>query len=124
LSTTLLSLLGWESLSRDQLRKHNVTGLQATLTQLNLSSTGNKHELVDRLFQFWLDLQNPDTGHVPLSDLTVGPTSSARFRMPEHTQIANVVQKGFRKTLAEPRVFWAPTVDPDELWPILLNQSC
>jgi hypothetical protein len=97
------------------LHKHNVTDLQAMITQLNLSSAGNKHEIVDRPFQFWLNLQNPGVGHVPLGDLTVGPTSSVRCQLPEHTQIANVVQKKFRKAVAEPKVFWAPTIDPDEL---------
>ena len=52
-------LLESDNLTREQLRKYNVSELQGILTQLNLGATGKKHELVERLFQFWQSIQTP-----------------------------------------------------------------
>jgi hypothetical protein len=72
-------LLGCDNLTRDQLRKYNVTELQGILTELNLPAVGKKHELVDRFYQFWLGLQKPGTAGGPPPQVTVGPTSTVKF---------------------------------------------
>jgi hypothetical protein len=175
-------LLGCDNLSREQLRKHNVTELQSILAQLNLPSSGKKHELVDRFYQFWLQLQKPgSSGNAP-PQVSVIPTSCVQFSLPsaadshslraeleafghisgflidprdssasvayrnhesaqklfaasgnlaladvrfimegdiekrsrelgllpEHLQLRNAVQKSFRRTATEPRIYWRP----------------
>jgi hypothetical protein len=61
-------LLESDNLTRDQLRKYNVSELQGILSQLNLDSNGKKHELVDRLYQFWLSIQSPASAAAPAAE--------------------------------------------------------
>ena len=69
-------LLQSDSLTRDQLRKYNVSELQSILGRLNLATPGKKHELVERVYNFWLELQLP-------SEKTLSsPTTSVRFTLP------------------------------------------
>lgn len=182
-------LLESENLTREQLRKCNVSELQSILNQLSLPSTGKKHELVERLFQFWQSIQTPaSSASKPIEH--INPTNSLSFTLPlitdivqfraklemfgpilamlfdpsenvcyvsfrslesaeqlydnyqeldienatyipdneiekkskqlqllvENMQSHNVIQKTFRKTNFEPRLFWCPcnTSDPTE----------
>ena len=66
-------MLASDNLTREQIRKYNVSELQAILTQFNLPSAGKKHELVERVFQFWLELQSPS------KENAFNPTNSLRF---------------------------------------------
>lgn len=68
-------MLASDNLTKDQLRKYNVSELQAVLTQMNLPSTGKKHELVDRVYQFWRGLEAPE------QDKPVVPTSAISFKV-------------------------------------------
>ncbi|OHT11068.1 SAP domain containing protein [Tritrichomonas foetus] len=180
-------LLESDNLTREQLRKYNVSELQGILTQLNLASNGKKHELVERLFQFWQSIQTPAPGN-PKPAEHVTPTSSVKFAPPpianitefrakieifgpivmmlfdpsensfyvtfrsqesaeslmdglkeiggeeqifipdsevekhakqmqllaENLQPHNAIQKTFRKTNFEPRIFWRPNIDADD----------
>lgn len=49
-----------DNLTREQLRKYNVSELQVILDQLNLPSNGKKHELVERLYEFWQRIQTSE----------------------------------------------------------------
>ena len=181
-------LLEGDNLTSEQLRKYNVSELQAALEQLNLESTGKKHELVERLFQFWLEIQSPTSGASPKSGPRVSPTTVVKFKlteipdyldlraelevygcltaflvdpenscyfaaykaaesarklfedadqrklvdpeyvlegdfekraremklMTENAQISNAIQRAFKRTHTEPRLFWRPKIQNDE----------
>lgn len=74
-------LLESENLTREQLRKCNVSELQSILNQLSLPSNGKKHELVERLYQFWQSIQTPASNtNKPIEH--VNPTTSLSFTLP------------------------------------------
>jgi hypothetical protein len=72
-------LLESDNLNRDQLRKYNVSELQGILGQLNLDTNGKKHELVDRLFQFWVSIQTPAAATPPPPEVRFPVTCCVRF---------------------------------------------
>ena len=96
-------MLASDNLTREQIRKYNVSELQAILTELNLPSTGKKHELVERVFQFWLELQSPS------KENAVNPTNSLRFTI---TTLPDIYQ--LRSLLLNYGNITAILVDPAE----------
>lgn len=81
-------LLESDNLTREQLRKFNVNELQGVLKQLNLSSQGKKHELVERLFEFASDLQAPSDVHRETT------TSAVKFELngiPAYAELKSVL---------------------------------
>ena len=77
-------MLACDNLTKDQLRKYNVSELQSVLTQMGLPSTGKKHELVDRVYQFWRSLETPET------EKPVVPTSAISFRVQPQPNILEI----------------------------------
>ena len=77
-------MLACDNLTKDQLRKYNVSELQSVLTQMGLPSAGKKHELVDRVYQFWKSLETPET------EKPVVPTSAISFRVKPQPNILEI----------------------------------
>ena len=77
-------MLACDNLTKDQLRKYNVSELQGVLTKMGLASTGKKHELVDRVYQFWRSLETPET------EKPVVPTSAISFRVAPEPNILEI----------------------------------
>lgn len=104
-------LLASDNLTREQLRKFNVSELQGILNQLNLVSTGKKHELVERLFQFWKQINQGSTDE-PQNE-TQGdqqnPTAAIRFSF---TQFPDIIP--FRAKLESYGPLIAMLLDPEE----------
>lgn len=181
-------LLEGDKLTREQLRKYNVSELQSALEQLNLESTGKKHELVERFFHFWEGLQTPASTTSTTGGSRPSPTTVVKFKlatvpnymdlrsllevygcltaflvdpeggcyfaaykaadsarklfddaaamelidpeyvlegelekraremklMTENAQISNAIQKAFKRTHTEPRLFWRPKIQTND----------
>jgi Rad3-related DNA helicase len=75
--------------------------------------TFTSHETAQRLVDQGRDFGIDDVKFT--SDADIERRSRELDILPEHTQIANVVQKRFRKTVAEPRIFWVPAADAHDL---------
>jgi hypothetical protein len=68
-------LLEKTDFTREELQNFHVSELQKILNQLNLSSIGKKHELVERLYRFWRDLHSSSGDG---AELRVPATSTLR----------------------------------------------
>lgn len=92
-----------DNLTREQIRKYNVSELQAALVQLDLPSTGKKHELVERVYQYWVELQSPSKDNI------VNPTTSVRFTMINVPEMLEL-----RSKLSSFGIFSCILFDPEE----------
>ena len=79
-----------DSLTREQLRKYNVNELQDILIQFNMESSGKKQELVERVFQFWSEIQSPSRKQ---NNLNQQFTSCIKMQMPEIKSIVEFRSK-------------------------------
>lgn len=77
-------MLASDNLTKDQLRKYNVSELQSVLASVGLPSAGKKHELVDRVYQFWRSIETPE------SEKPVVPTSALSFKVEAQPNIIEI----------------------------------
>jgi hypothetical protein len=76
---------------------------------VTFKSHDTAQRLVEQALEFGID------GAKFAADADLERRSRELDILPDHAQINNVVQKRFRKTVAEPRIYWAPAIDADDL---------